>query len=322
MRRESLANRGYRPSPNQLRKQLLPEGMERPKALEELNTAAAKAIDVYEKALADSVAAREAARAAPREDAAAAVAAHERGDETPAPTAGRKKELAEAAKVVVQHTLERADDALVELAAGIDAHRDELAEGVAETVNQRTGEALSALDAVETSFHGLAESAGHLARLHGYEQDSEFAGKREFVAGPLVAGGVKVLEEIAQLRRVAEELRTRATPYRKRILGFVDEGGEDGASWNEIAAKLGVHRLDSNACAVRNFLVEDGLLDWVDQNGRPLSGLHPSEPVWGRRLVRATPRETKIQRARRERRERAAERSRSPRPYCDVRSPA
>jgi hypothetical protein len=304
MRRESLAGRGYRPSPGQMRKQLLPETMERPKALDELNREAARLIGVYEKALADSVAAREAARAAPREDAAAAVTAHESGTETPVPTAGRKKELAEAAKVVVQHALEKADAALADLAAGIDAHRDTLAEGVAETVNQRTGETLSALDAVETSFHGLAESAGHLARLHGYEQDSEFAGKREFVAGPLVAGGVKVLEEIAELRRVAEELRTRATPYRRRILDAV---GEDGATWGEVAARLGVNKIDSTACAVRNYLVEDGLLAWVEQAGRSVRGLHHSEPVFGRRLVRSTPKESRRERARRERRERQAQ---------------
>jgi hypothetical protein len=73
-----------------------------------------------------------------------------------------------------------------------------------------------------------------------------------------------------------------------------------------IRASSNTDKLDTDACAVRAFLVEDGELAWVDQHGRPTAAAGQSTPVFGRQLVRSTPTETAVQRARRERRERTA----------------
>jgi hypothetical protein len=88
-----------------------------------------------------------------------------------------------------------------------------------------------------------------------------------------------------------------------RIIAAVGDGP---TSWDKVPDQLGVDQLDTDACAVRGFLLEDGELAWVDQHGRPTAAAGQSTPVFGRELVRSTPTETAVQRARRERRERTA----------------
>jgi hypothetical protein len=105
------------------------------------------------------------------------------------------------------------------------------------------------------------------------------------------------LASLAQLRAAAEDRQDKSTPLRAKILAAVDAGPVE---WNPVAEKIGVNPLDGDACKVRDWMVEDGVLAWVTAQGGPVRRRGTTaKPL----LTRGTPSESKGARARRQRNE-------------------
>jgi hypothetical protein len=131
-------------------------------------------------------------------------------------------------------------------------------------------EAFDGIDRLPVLFDTLRVESAALAALH--------RGDRSWQRGTTTVGGVDVASLLAQLKTAVEVQTRDTTPLSARILAAVGDGP---TSWDHVVGQLGVDKLDTDACAVRGFLVEDGLLAWVDHDGRPTAAAGQATPVSG-----------------------------------------
>lgn len=289
--------RDRQPGLKQLERQLLPDELVGvvPKPVREAHDAAKAAIEESRRAVGEAHQARQEAERAPEDDAAAELAAFRDGKTTlPKPKAPALKEKADQAERRARLSQQMAAEAVQALHASRRAHHDELVAVLDERLATARESARAAADTAEEQFMALARAALFLGRVHARAEELDRRG--------LPSGGRDLPHLFASLRGVGEDMARRALPMRNRVLEAVG----DGATWDEVCAKLGVKPLDDEAHAVRTFLVREGRLEWLDAEGVPLRGRDPRNPGVGHKLVPSTPPERPVDRIKRERREREA----------------
>jgi hypothetical protein len=260
-----------------------------PEAVRQTEQAFQDALDTVDSVRDDARKAVEAADAAPDADAQADLEAKRAGRKFPKPTAPDLERERDAAQRLVAVAMQEAVAARAQRDTAIATHRDELIATLAGRRADADTEAVDGIDRLAALFEARRVEQAALAALH--RGDRRWRTK--------VPGGGDVAALLAQLK-TAVEAQAHTTPLTTRILAAVGQGP---ASWNSVADELGIDQLDPDACTARTWLVEDGELAWVDQHGRQAAAAGQATPVFGPMLVRSTPKESRTQRARRERRE-------------------
>jgi hypothetical protein len=292
-RNDGGSDRGFqeRPSVDRLLPALVLENA--PVAVVEADAAARAAVARWEQARVDAAEARRAVEQAPRLDAEAEQAAFNADRKLPAPTEPKRRPDQDAAQRTVALAQRVACDAIDELDRVVEAHKGELIGGFRETLEARHQRMLGRVD----------QLAGDAAE---FDAETGIIGSLYFGDGfpkPNRRGGLAV--EVARLAAAVTERCAAAVPRQPRILEAIGTGS---MKWNDVAARLGVSQIDPLWCAARDQLVEDGELAWVDQHGAPVGVRDPLSMSIKPHLVPHTgPKpETRIEKVRRERREREA----------------
>jgi hypothetical protein len=286
------ASRGYpdRPRVDQLLPAVVLENA--PAPVVEADTAARAAVATWRQAQVDEAEARRVAEQAPRLDEDAEQAAFNANRKLPTPTAPKRQEEYEAARRRKTLAGRAACEAIDELGRVVEAHKGDLLAGFKKTLEARHQRMLGLVDQLAGQAAEFEAEAGAIHSIH-FGTEFPRPNRRGRLAG-----------EVDRLVAAITARFADAVPRQLRILELV---GTSPTEWNDVAAQLGVNQIEPHWCAARDKLVSDGKLRWVDANGVPLRNSHRLDGITAY-LARydGPPPEDRIQRARRERREREA----------------
>jgi len=220
--------------------------------------------------------------AAPDEDKAAMRKAVETGKPNPALTKPVREEEERAAIWRDKETREFAREAALKFHAALLEDREQLVHEQAPRIDQAREDAAESLGTTAEKFARLAAEAGvthGLSTIDATPRESA-ADERSRLLGrtpaPQVArfdplrikvDDLTVEQHLDALRRAVDLFAERATPLSHRILAVVGEGR---TRWQSVAESLGVRPVEMEACRIRDLLLADGELVWVDGDGTPI----------------------------------------------------
>ncbi len=265
-----------------------------PAELVEAERALREALAVQDRAHDAAAETRCVAEEAPNVDAAADFAPFAAGRKQPTPTRAKAREASDAAERRYELARGAAGEALDARDAAVVATVDELLASSERDADRHRAEAAACISELAASVAGHDQAVAALTVLHAYKAGAPRRLDRLTGQG----GGSSRL--LAGLLAEMDGARAAAVPLSAKILDLV---GQRGATWDSVADRLGVNKIDPDARSVRDWLVDDGELAWVDQDGAPIAARQRGS-IAGQRLIKSVPPESPVARARRERWER------------------